>query len=223
VTGSRPAPTRFADRAEAGRYLAEALADYRDTDAVVLGIARGGVAVGREIAVALGLPLEVAVPRKLPIPYEPEAGFGAIMPDGTRVLNQPMLERLGLRPGDINAIAEQVLAEVRRRAERYQRDRPPLDLTGRIAIVTDDGLATGYTMIAALRSARERGPREVVMAVPVSPTDSLLRVQPECDRAVCLITTPRLPFAVAQYYDSFPEMTDEEVIALAERAPTSAS
>jgi putative phosphoribosyl transferase len=211
-----PESGRFRDRREGGQALAEALAGYRGAQGVVLGIARGGVAVGREIAVALGMPLEVTVPRKLPIPCEPEAGFGAVMPDGTRVLNHAIVERLGLSRREIDEVAERVLAEVRRRAQRYQGDRSPLDLQGRVAIVADDGLATGYTMIAALRSARERGPKGLVTALPVSPTESLLRVQPECDRAFCLITTDLMPFAVAQYYDSFPDMSDEEVIQLLE-------
>jgi putative phosphoribosyl transferase len=215
IRGHREQPP-FRDRADAGRHLAEALAEYRGIDGAILGIARGGIAVGLEVARALGMPLEPVVPRKLPVPHEPEAGFGAITPDGTRVLNHAMLERLRLGETEVDAIADIVLAEVRRRARLYQGARRPLDLQGRVAIVTDDGLATGYTMVAALRSARERGPRELVMAVPVAPTDSLLRVQPECDRTFCLITTARMPFAVAEFYESFPDMSDRQVIALLE-------
>ncbi len=134
----------FTDRLKAGRLLGERLARYRGGDGLVLGVPRGGVPVGYAIARALGGPLDVIVPRKLPIPWNPEAGFGVVMPDGTRVLNEEMVEPLGLSPEQVDAIAARVILEVRRRERVYRDDRPPPVVEDRIVIITDDGLATGY-------------------------------------------------------------------------------
>lgn len=201
----------YRTRREAGERLAEALADYANRSAVVLGIPRGGVAVGVPIALALNAELDTIVLRKIPIPWEPEAGFGAITAEGDIILNEGMVRRLGLTREVIEGQAERVRAEVERRARAYRGDRPFPDLGGRPVIVVDDGLATGYTMIAALQSARRRGAQELVCAVPVSPRDSLAAVRPWADRVVCLVTSDVYPFAVASFYREFPDMSDEEV------------
>jgi putative phosphoribosyl transferase len=209
----------YADRRAAGAKLAEALIEYKDRNALVLGIPRGGVAVGLPIALALNAELDTIVLRKIPIPWEPEAGFGAVTAEGDIILNEAMVDRLGLSREQIERQASRVQAEVRRRAQAYRGERPFPNLGGRPVIVVDDGLATGYTMIAALQSARRRGAKELICAAPVSPRDSLEAVKPYADRVVCLLVTDEYPFAVAAFYQEFPDMTDEEVRELLRRGP----
>ncbi len=209
-------PVVFSDRREAGRHLAERLLGFRERECIVLGIPRGGVPVGYEISSALECPLDVVVPRKLPVPWSPEAGFGAVMPDGTRVLNRPMVAQLGLSASDIDGIAAEVLREVRRRERAYRGDRPAPELAGRVAMLVDDGLATGYTMLAAIEAARKQGAEEVVAAVPVSPRDSAERVGRAADSSIVLHVSRMLPFAVASFYRSFPDLSDEAVRRLLE-------
>ncbi|MFB3881615.1 MAG: phosphoribosyltransferase [Armatimonadota bacterium] len=201
----------FIDRREAGRLLAERLRVQPFGLLIVLAIPRGGVPVGYEISHALGCPFDVVVPRKLPIPWSPEAGFGAIMPDGTRVLNERMVRQLGLSIEEIDRIAAEVLAEVRRRQSAFRGDRPPPDVTGRTVILTDDGLATGYTMIAAVRAIRKQSPSSIIVAVPVSPRDSADEVARDADQVIALHISDEYPFAVASFYERFPDLTDEEV------------
>lgn len=204
----------FADRRDAGRQLAEKLLQFGGKDTIVMAIPRGGVPVGYEIAHRLSVPLDLIIPRKLPIPWNPEAGFGAIAPDGTVVLNDEMVSYLGLSPDDISGIEQAVLKEVRRRVREYRGDRPFPDLKGKTVIIVDDGLATGYTMIAAVRAIKKQSPGRVIVAVPVSPESSIDRLKDEADDIVFLVSQKWGPFAVASYYESFPDLTDDEVKAL---------
>lgn len=208
----------FADRQQAGEYLAQDLQEYRDQPAVVFGIPRGGVAVGYSVAQILHLPLDVIVPRKIPIPWHPEAGVGAVCADGTLVLNEPLLNQLELTVEGLHHVIESVRHEIIRRTEVYRGDRPLTDLNGKTAIVVDDGLATGYTMVAALLSLKKLNPKELIAAVPVSPRESLHVVQPFADRIICPVVSDHAPFAVGSFYRSFPEMSDEEVADLLSRA-----
>lgn len=201
----------FTTREEAGEKLAQELEEYRGKAAVVFGIPRGGVAVGAAVAARLQLPLDIIVPRKVPIPWEPEAGFGAVTADGTLVLNEQLVKRVGLTQAEIEREAEKVRREVERRTRVYRGDRPFPELADRTAIVVDDGLATGYTMIAALLSLKKAGPKELVAAAPVSPYGSLEAVKPYADRVVCLVVSDSDFFAVASFYREFPEMSDPEV------------
>jgi erythromycin esterase-like protein/predicted phosphoribosyltransferase len=209
---------RFRDRSEAGRLLAERLRQYagRD-DVVVLGLPRGGVPVAHEIAQALDAPLEVFVVRKLGIPAHEETAFGAIATGGTRVLNRPLLERIALPAEWIEAIEAKERRELERRERAYRGDRPPPDLAGRTAILVDDGLATGSTMLAAVLAVREDDPSRIVVAVPVADPDVCAALRDEADEVVCL-RTPRPLGAVGAWYEDFSQTTDEEVRALLERA-----
>jgi len=209
---------RFRDRTEAGRRLAARLLAYCGRDALVLGIARGGVVVGAPIAEALQAELDVIAPRKLPTPFNPEAGFGAIAEDGTMYLNPTLVRALGLTEEEIRAIAADVLVEVRRRVARYRGDRPPPRMSDRPVILVDDGLATGYTMLAAIESVRKEVPARLVVAVPVSPLSTLRLIESRADEVVCLIVRETEVFAVANFYEDFRDLRDEEVIALLEQA-----
>ena len=178
----------------------------------MLGIPRGGVPIGYEISRSLNCPLDVVVPRKLPVPWSPEAGFGAVMPDGTRVLNEGMVANLGLSEQEIDRIAESVLREIKRREALYRGNQPQPELAGKVVILTDDGLATGYTMLAAVKAVRKQEPASIVVAVPVSPRDTAREVAHEADEMVVLYISDQYPFAVAMFYHDFADMTDEEVI-----------
>jgi putative phosphoribosyl transferase len=200
----------FEDRYDAGRQLARQLLIYRHK-AIVLAIPRGGVPVGYEIAKKLEVPLDLIIPRKLPIPSEPEAGFGAIAPDGTIVLNEEMVAYLGLTSREIGKIAAEVLEEVRRRIKEYRGNSALPILKGKRVIIVDDGLATGYTMIAAVRAVRNERPARIIVAVPCSPGTSVARLEREADEVFSLAVQQYGPFAVASYYERFPDLADEEV------------
>lgn len=214
-----PGSWAFETRDQAGRELGNFLATtYAGTDAVVLAVPRGGVPVGAPIARRLRAPLDVIVPRKIPIPWEPEAGFGAVAPDGTIVLNEELVPLLGLSEAEIRAEARVVQQEIQRRTRVYRGNRPPPATAGKLVILTDDGLASGLTMVAAVRSVRNNGPSGVVVAVPVAPRSSVQRLSAEADEVVCLIEQERGPFAVASFYRFFPDLSDEEVIRLLDEA-----
>lgn len=206
----------FEDRVDAGERLAKALVDYSGADAVILAIPRGGVIVGEVAARQLGVPLDVVVPRKIGAPGNPELGLGAIAP-GVRVIDPRMVEMLGVSQGYLEqqiAVEEQ---EIERRLHAYRRGRPSADVAGKVAIVVDDGVATGGTAVAALRWARAQGASTVVLAVPVAPGASLGRLAREADRVVVL-SAPEPFFAVGEWYRRFDQTTDEEVVAALARA-----
>jgi len=208
----------FRDREEAGQKLAEQLSFLAGESVIVLAIPRGGVPVGYEVARAVQAPLEVITPRKLPIPWDPEAGFGAITPDGTLVLNAELVKQLGLRRDLIEGVAAKVQAEVRRREAVYRGHRPFPDLKDKVVLLIDDGLASGYTMIAAVQSVRKHQPAKVTVAVPCSPKDSLGRVARVADQVVALVVKDSASFAVADFYGRFPDLTDAQVLGCLHRA-----
>jgi putative phosphoribosyl transferase len=210
----------FRDRWEAGQKLAEKLEAYRSQNPLVLAIPRGGVPIGCELSKALHAPFDLIIPRKLPIPYNPEAGFGAVTPEGTVVLNEEMVRDIGLSKADIDNIVMTVLDEVQRRVKVY-RSGPPLDPRGKTVIITDDGLASGYTMIAAVREVKKKSPKKVIVAVPCSPRSSVERLEDEADEVISLAVQEYGPFAVASYYDSFPDLSDGEVLAMLCTCPIS--
>jgi putative phosphoribosyl transferase len=202
----------YKDRIQAGHALAELLARYEGQNTVVLAIPRGGVEVAFPVAVRLRAPLDLVIPRKLPIPTNIEAGFGAITADGSKVLNDDLITYVGLTNLEIDKIATQVLEEVKRREARYRGDRKFPDLAGRIAIVVDDGLATGYTALAAIAYVRKRQPKRVILAVPVASKDAEMLVKSQVDEYICPLTSNRPWFAVASFYERFSDLTDEEVL-----------
>ncbi len=202
----------FRDRTDAGRRLAERLLEYESRGAVVLAVPRGGVPVGFEVAKRLNARFDVIIPRKIPIPWNPEAGFGAITADGTMVLNENMVRSLDLSEEEIQQAAEEVRQEIIRRTSEYRADRPPQDVKGRSAIVVDDGLASGYTMLAAIESLRKHEPSGIVVAVPVASAGAARLVAPKVDELVALVISGRLPFAVAEFYMQWRDLTDQEVV-----------
>ena len=212
---------RFADRADAGRRLAEALGRYRERDLLVLGLPRGGVPVAFEVAAALHAPLDVLVVRKLGVPYQPELAFGAIGEGGVEVLNDVVVRRLGLRAEAIAAVEDAQRTELQRRVDRYRGGRPGLDLTARTVLIVDDGFATGATARAAVLVARARGADKVVLAAPIGAADTIAELRKVADEVVCL-GVPRDFMAVGQGYDDFDQTSDEQVCALlgaAHRSP----
>ncbi|HEX5365655.1 MAG TPA: phosphoribosyltransferase family protein, partial [Acidimicrobiales bacterium] len=203
----------FADRAEAGRRLADRLGHLRGEPLVVVGLPRGGVPVAAEVAVALGAPLDVILVRKLGVPFQPELGVGAIGEDGVRVVNREVVELTGVAPGDLAAVEARERQELERRARRYRGDRPRLPLAGRTVVVVDDGIATGSTARAACRVARVHGAARVVLAVPVAPPEWTERLAGVADEYVC-VATPEPFSAIGQFYANFSQTSDEEVVAL---------
>jgi putative phosphoribosyl transferase len=207
----------FADREDAGARLARAVLDRFDVDrgdldsAIVLGLPRGGVPVARVVADALGAPLDVLVVRKLGAPGHTEFAVGAIGPGGIRVIDQRAVASVGAGEDAMSRVERQEAAELVRREERYRAGREPLDLTGRTAIVVDDGVATGATAGVACRVARALGASRVILAVPVAPADWVSRLGAVADDYVA-VETPRDFWAVGQHYRDFRQTTDDEVL-----------
>lgn len=208
----------FRNRETAGRALFGLLQKYQGHDVVVLGIPRGGVAVGFALARELHAPLDIVTVRKLPLPQQAEAGFGAIGVDGGVVLNEALVRRFRLTQREVDAIVVDVRREVERREQEYRQGRAPLSLNGKVSIVVDDGLASGYTMLAAIGSVLARGPKRIAIAVPCASAEALGIVRSRAQELYCIARSDEPVFAVASFYDEFPEMTDDEVRAYLERA-----
>jgi len=207
----------FDDRVEAGRQLAGRLESLRGQDMVVLGLPRGGVPVAFEVAKALRAPLDVLVVRKLGVPFQPELAFGAIGEGGVRVINDSVVRDTDLSEEEMAAVEAQQRVEVARRSERFRRGHDQIPLAGRIAVIVDDGVATGATAKAACQVARAQGAARVVLAVPIGAADIVERFTGYADEVVCL-HTPEFFFAVGQGYRNFAQTSDDEVIALLDRA-----
>jgi predicted phosphoribosyltransferase len=211
----------FRDRTEAGRLLGERLREERLDRPVVLGLPRGGVVVASEVADALGAPLDVLVARKLGVPWQPELAFGAVAP-GVTVLRDDVVQAAGLDMQDIEAAAARERATLDALAERYRAGVPPLPLEGRTVVIVDDGLATGATATAAVRSVRRQHPDSVIVAVPVAAAQTANELRAEADKVVTL-GEYRDFRAVGQYYDEFGQVTDDEVRERLERAHRAAA
>ncbi len=207
----------FHDRRDAGRQLAAKLKSYAgQPDVVVLGLPRGGVPVAAEVARALGAPMDVLVVRKLGVPGQPELAMGAIAAGGVQVLNQGLLSHLAIADEAVREVASRERAELDRRQRAYRGGRPPVELAGKVAVLIDDGLATGASMRAAIEAVRAQGTRRVVVATPVASVETCEELRREVDEIVCG-ETPAFFTAVGQWYEDFSPTTDEEVrAALAE-------
>jgi len=211
----------FKDRSGAGRKLAKALAAYKDQHPVILALPRGGVPVAAEVATALDAPLDLVLVRKIGVPTQPELAMGAVT-DGenaTIIRNSEIIEFCGVHEREFDAVCNEELAEIERRRERYLGDRARAEVKGEVVIVVDDGIATGATILAAVRAVRERKPKELVLAVPVAPLDTIEKLRAEVDDIVCLETPGDLG-AIGYFYRDFHQVSDEEVIATLKRFPT---
>jgi putative phosphoribosyl transferase len=212
----------FADRTDAGRKLAKNLAHYKDQQPIVFALPRGGVPVASEVAVALDAPLDLILVRKIGVPYQPELAMGAVV-DGSKpikVRNEDVIRLAGIGEAEFQAACDRELAEIERRRRHYLGDRPHPGVGGRVAILVDDGIATGATIRAALRATRMRNPKTLVLAVPVAPTSTLETLRGDADVIVCLEDYE--PFgAIGLFYGDFRQVHDEEVIATLARFPMS--
>jgi putative phosphoribosyl transferase len=206
----------FADRVDAGRRLAERLKDLRGQDVVVLGLPRGGVPVAYEVAKALDAPLDVIVVRKLGVPFQPELAMGAIGERGVRVLQREVLAHSHVTEAELSAVEARERAQLEARVSLLRKGRKGIDLKGRVAVVVDDGVATGSTARVACEVARRLGAARVVLAVPVAPADAVGQFT-EADDVVC-VETPRRFIAVGYHYENFSMTSDEDVIALLDAA-----
>ena len=177
--------------------------------ALVLAIPRGGVVVAEPVAAALGIPLDVVVPRKLRAPFDPELAIGAVAP-GVQVIDERLVRMLGVDDAYVRDEVVRAQAEIDRRTAAYRGSRSPLDLAGRTVVVVDDGVATGATAVASLRWARAAGAARVVFAAPVGPPDALMRLGEECDEVV-LLETPAGFGAVGEWYERFGQVSDDRV------------
>jgi predicted phosphoribosyltransferase len=210
VTNGYP---HFVDRVDAGRQLAAQLESFRGAGTLVLGIPRGGVVVAAEVARKLEAELDVIVARKLGAPVQPELAIGAVTADGERWLNQPLVQSLGITPAYLEEVTRRERAEAERRERLFREGRAPLPVSGRTVIVVDDGLATGATARAALRSVRRRKPDVLILAIPVGAIDSCHALASEADQLVCAFELEDL-FAISIYYDDFRQVQDSEVQTL---------
>ena len=202
---------RFVDRVDAGRQLAAKLIDLRgESDLVALGIPRGGVVVGYEIALALGAPFDVALSRKLGAPDNEELAIGALAENGSRILDEALIRHLRVPPEYIDRETEQQQREIVRRATLYRGERKPIEVRERLVVVIDDGVATGSTMIVTLRALREKGARTLIAAAPVAAAEAMSRLRWMADRVVA-VHAPDFFASVGSFYDHFEQVSDAEV------------
>jgi putative phosphoribosyl transferase len=207
----------FEDRADAGRRLAERLTEFADRkDVVVLGIPRGGVVVGFEVARALGVALDIFLSRKLGVPGQEELAFGAVAAGDGRYLDAFLIKTEGISDETVERITAEVRETLQRRAAQYRGDREPLQVHGRTVVLVDDGIATGASVYAAIRALQEMRPASLVLAVPVAPASTCAWLRREVDEMVCLYA-PAEFHAVGQFYRNFSQVEDDEVVELLRR------
>jgi len=214
----------FNDRREAGRKLAEALRHYRGKDAVVLALPRGGAPVAAEVAAALDAPLDLLLVRKVGVPWQPELAMGAVI-DGAEpitVRNEDIIGLASVTDADFDAAAQRELEEIERRRKKYIGERPRPAIKDHVAIIIDDGIATGATVRAAIRGLKRKNPEKVVLAVPVAPPSTVEELREETDELVCL-EAPEMFRAISLYYRSFEQVSDAEVTRILDSARASTS
>jgi len=209
----------FRNRTDAGRRLAEALKGYKGQQVVVYALPRGGVEVAAEIAEALASPLDLLLVRKIGVPFQPELAMGAVVDGGEPIIvrNEDVIAETGTTPAEFDAVCRKEIAEIERRRKLYLAGRQALDPAGKVAIVVDDGIATGATVRAALQAMRQRNPAKLVLAVPVAPPDTIEALRGEADEIVCLETPIRFR-AIGLFYDDFRQLDDTDVVDALRRA-----
>ena len=204
----------FKDRKEAGRLLAQRLLKYKDIDGIVLGIPSGGVPVAAEIAKVLGLSLDVIIVRKIQLPDNPEAGFGAVGPDGEVSLNTNLISQLHLTKEEVERQIQITVDTIKRRNELFREGQQFPLLKDKVVIIVDDGLASGYTIFSAVGFTKRHKPEKVVVAVPTAPKGTVDLILPQVDELLCLNMRSGFTFAVADAYENWYDLEDEEVISI---------
>ncbi|HMK50451.1 MAG TPA: phosphoribosyltransferase family protein [Thermodesulfovibrionales bacterium] len=204
----------FRDRRDAGRRLSLHLSQYQGPDSMVLAIPAGGVPVASEVGDALGLPMDLIIVRKVQIPGNTEAGFGAMGTEGEVILNEGLLQRIGLTEEEITVQIKKTRDIIRKREQLFRKDRPLPSIKDRNVIIIDDGLASGYTMLAAVSIVKSMAPRKIIVAVPTASRNTADFILPQVDELVCLNIRSRYPFAVAEAYVNWHDLTDEEVLKI---------
>jgi putative phosphoribosyl transferase len=202
----------FKDRNEAGRLLGEQLLQYRRSEGLILGIPSGGVPVASEIAKELHLPMDLIIVRKIQLPHNTEAGFGAMGPDGEISLNEKLLKQLDLTEKEIDNQIKKTKDTIGKRNEIFRGKKPFPNLTDKIVIIVDDGLASGYTMFAAIKFIKRKNPRKIIVSVPTGSEKTVNFILPHVDELVCLNIRSGFSFAVADAYENWYDLTDEEVL-----------
>lgn len=210
----------FKDRRDAGRKLAHALSKYKDQQPVIFALPRGGVPVAAEVAALLNAPLDLILVRKIGVPFQPELAMGAVANGGPPIIvrNEDVIRLAGIDEAEFKAICDMELAEIERRRQHYLGARERAEVSGRTAIVIDDGVATGATTRAALQAIRMRNPKKLVLAVPVAPTDNIRALAAEADDVICL-EDHEFFGAIGAYYEDFSQVSDECVVELLRRFP----
>lgn len=199
---------RFKDRAEAGRMLAEKLKTYQGKDTVVFALPRGGVIIGYEVAKALSAPLELIITRKIGHPYQPEYAITAIS-EGGKIVGEP-LKSPDIDTSWLETEIEKEFNEAKRRRQTY-KPQDKISASGKIAIIVDDGVATGLTLIAAIKEIKSQKPKKIILALPVAPMDVLENLRKAVDQVICILPEENFLGAVGSYYENFPQIEDEEV------------
>lgn len=202
----------FSDRKEAGRLLAVNLSNYKESDSIVFGIPSGGVPIASEIASSLNLPFDLIIVRKIQIPFNPEAGFGAMDPDCKIILNEGLLSQLRLTEDEIRTQIKKTMDVVTKRNHLFRGGRPYPSLENKNVIIVDDGLASGYTMLAAVQFIKRKVPKKMIVAVPTGSRRTIDFILPETDELICFNVRSMFPFAVADAYRNWYDLTDKEVL-----------
>ncbi len=202
----------FENRYDAGRQLAEKLTEYKKQPVIVLAIPNGGVPVALPVGLALETDLDLVISRKVPLPLSPEGGFGAVADDGTTILNEVMVKKAGLSPQQINYQVSRVRADIRQRELLHHRDKPLAILNGKTVIIVDDGMASGYTMKAAVASVRYRQPKEIIVAVPVASAIAVAELEKVADKVITCAVGSMPRFYLSDFYQYWHEAGDNEVV-----------
>ena len=204
----------FRDRKEAGTILARKLLKYKGTDGLVLGIPSGGVPVAAELAKALSLPVELVILRKIQIPHNTEAGFGAVAPDYKVLINEDLLSMLNLSQKDVEHQIQLTIDTIKKRNDLLRKGLPFPSVKNKIVIIVDDGLASGYTMLSAVEFLRRHEPKKIVVAVPTGSKRTVDFILPKVDELICLNIRSGFTFAVADAYENWYDLTDNDVISI---------